>query len=202
MEQPVALQSEVIARLCRRYQAQLTEYLARLLGDAERANLLAQEAIRCFLSDAASSRRSFPRTRLFQIGTQFALAELRSRDNQRRSGIASEAGQPARTDQPPNCFRILERGSAEEVAERLALAIKGLPPKLRRVFVMAHVQGKSRADIALALGVSERRIEQRMTKALKVCRERLAAAGVDLALVHLLGLVIVLQGVAAGAGLR
>ena len=76
------------------------------------------------------------------------------------------------------------RGPDQEVlrfqlAEYVAIAIKELPPSLRSVFVMAHVQGKSRKEIALALGISEKRLDKRMTKALKACRERPASWGIE-----------------------
>jgi RNA polymerase sigma factor (sigma-70 family) len=61
--------------------------------------------------------------------------------------------------------------------EQLATAIMKLRPVLRTVFVMAHVQGKSQEEIAEALGVTQRRVEKRMTKALRTCREWLLAEG-------------------------
>lgn len=68
-----------------------------------------------------------------------------------------------------------------DLSDHLAAAIIGLPMKLRAVFVMAHVQRRSRSEIAAALGISERRVERRMVKALVACRESLAARGIDLA---------------------
>lgn len=67
-----------------------------------------------------------------------------------------------------------------DLAEQVAVAIIGLPMKLRTVFVMAHVQRKPRSEIATALGISERRVDRRMVRALVACRESLEARGVDL----------------------
>jgi RNA polymerase sigma factor (sigma-70 family) len=64
--------------------------------------------------------------------------------------------------------------------EQLAAVIIGLPQNLRVVFVMAHVLRQSRREIADALGVSEGRVERRLTKALRMCRERLVRRGVEL----------------------
>jgi RNA polymerase sigma factor (sigma-70 family) len=63
----------------------------------------------------------------------------------------------------------------------VADAILTLPLRLRKVFVMSALLGKSRTEIAAELGISERRVDQRMTKALVTCRERLLAQGIDLA---------------------
>lgn len=67
-----------------------------------------------------------------------------------------------------------------DLAEHVAAAVIGLPWNLRAVFVMAHVQHRSREEIAAALGISERRVDRRVTKALVTCRERLESQGIDL----------------------
>jgi RNA polymerase sigma factor (sigma-70 family) len=68
---------------------------------------------------------------------------------------------------------------ADLIRRQIVAVISELRPRLRQVFVMAHVQGKSRAQIAAALGISERSFDRRMTRALKACRDRLASHGVD-----------------------
>lgn len=59
--------------------------------------------------------------------------------------------------------------ATEEEQQHLADAIKRLPMRLRRPFVMAHMQGKSRYAIAHELHISERQVEKRLTKALDAC---------------------------------
>jgi DNA-directed RNA polymerase specialized sigma24 family protein len=46
--------------------------------------------------------------------------------------------------------------------------------------VMAHVQGIARKDIAEQLGISLKRVDKRMTKALRTLRERMESFGIDL----------------------
>ena len=62
--------------------------------------------------------------------------------------------------------------------EQLAAAIMKLRPAPRRVFVMAHVQGKSHQEIAGAIGITQRRVEKLTTKALRTCRDRLLSDGI------------------------
>jgi RNA polymerase sigma-70 factor, ECF subfamily len=69
---------------------------------------------------------------------------------------------------------------AEEINERLVQTIKELRPSLRTVLVMAHVQGIARKDIAEQLGISLKRVDKRMTKALRTLRERMESFGIDL----------------------
>jgi DNA-directed RNA polymerase specialized sigma24 family protein len=45
---------------------------------------------------------------------------------------------------------------------------------------MAHVQGIPRKDIAEQLGISLKRVDKRMTKALRLLRERMESFGIDL----------------------
>lgn len=57
--------------------------------------------------------------------------------------------------------------------DQVAAAILVLPLRLRRPFVMAHVEGKSREEIATQLRISTRCVERRLTRALVRCREQL-----------------------------
>lgn len=68
---------------------------------------------------------------------------------------------------------------ADLIRQHIVAVVKELRPRLRQVFVMAHVQGKSRAEITAELGISGRSLDRRMTKALEACRVGLASRGVD-----------------------
>ena len=63
--------------------------------------------------------------------------------------------------------------ATEQEQQRLADAIKRLPMRLRKPFVMAHVQRKPRAEIATELHISVRQVDRRLTRALVACRRRL-----------------------------
>lgn len=67
-----------------------------------------------------------------------------------------------------------------ELAEHVAAAIIGLPTRLRTVFVLAHVQQMPRSEIAAVLGISDRRVDRRMVRALVACRNALEGRGIDL----------------------
>lgn len=68
---------------------------------------------------------------------------------------------------------------ADLIRLHIVAVIKELRPRLRQVFVMAHVQGMSREEITAALGISGRSLDRCMTRALRLCRDRLVARGVD-----------------------
>jgi DNA-directed RNA polymerase specialized sigma24 family protein len=63
--------------------------------------------------------------------------------------------------------------------EQVAAAIIQLRPHLRAAFVMVQVLRRSRYEVAATLGISERRLDRRLTKALSACRARLVSQGID-----------------------
>jgi len=60
--------------------------------------------------------------------------------------------------------------------EQFTSVVKRLPRRLRDAFIMRYVEGRPVTEIAAALHVSEGRVGRRLTKALRMCRERMAAA--------------------------
>ena len=63
--------------------------------------------------------------------------------------------------------------ATEKEQQRVADAARSLPMRLRKVFVMAHVQRKPREEIAAELHISAGQVDRRLTKALAACRRRL-----------------------------
>ena len=167
---------ELVVQLCRAHEAQLLQYLTRMLGQPDVAREVVQDTYERIHTLYKPEDVMFPRAMLFKIATNFALMRLR-RVRLESTVITGSAGMEKVPDEaaPPD-----KRAMAEETNERLVQAIKELHPNLRAVFVMAHVQGKARKDIAEQLGISLKRVDKRMTKALRTCRERMESFGIDL----------------------
>lgn len=180
MEPIVMIESGFIEELCRAYQAPLHRYLTEMVGNPEIAQELAQESFAHVHRTYRPVEVMFPRAMLFRVATNFALMHLRRRRIERRYwGDAIniecvEEGVPD-ADVLPADRQVL----ADQIGQHLAAAIKDLRPTLRKVFVMAHLQCKSRKEMAAELGVTEKRVDKRMTKALAACRERMASKGID-----------------------
>jgi RNA polymerase sigma factor (sigma-70 family) len=170
-----------IEQLWRSYEAPLRCYLAQMVGSQDIAQELAQQCFEYVHKRYRASQVMFPRAMLFKVATNFALMHLR-----RRRIEDGYWGQPVNMDYvkeivPDQDSPLPEREAmAEQVKERLVAAIKQLRSAYRRVFVMALLQGKNRKEIAAAVGASEKRVDKRMTKAIKTCRARLAADGIQL----------------------
>ena len=63
--------------------------------------------------------------------------------------------------------------SYQELAEAVAAGVESLPPRARLIFTMSREQGLSYAEIARALGISIKTVENQMGRALKLLRQRL-----------------------------
>jgi RNA polymerase sigma factor (sigma-70 family) len=74
-------------------------------------------------------------------------------------------------DGQPAADRVVE--SREEL-RLLAEIVKDLPPQCRRVFVLRKIQGLSHAEIGEQLGISVSTVENHLTKALRICTQRMA----------------------------
>jgi RNA polymerase sigma-70 factor (ECF subfamily) len=163
-------------QLCRTHEAQLLAYLTQMLGRVDLAREAIQDTYEKLHRMYRPEQVLFPRAILFKVATQYALMQLR----RRRVESAVISG-PAGMEQVPDLRGEPERRvMAEQIEQRVAQVIGELPSALRTVFVLAHVQGESRKEIARRLGISERRVDKRMTRALKQCRVRLSMQGIDL----------------------
>jgi len=67
---------------------------------------------------------------------------------------------------------------------RLQVAIDRLPPRCREAFVMGRIQGHSRGEIALRMGVSEKTVTEHFTKAMRLLADVLYAEPTDLGKKH------------------
>lgn len=64
--------------------------------------------------------------------------------------------------------------NAMELEDKINEVIQGLPEKCREVFELSRFEGLKYGEIAEKLGISVKTVENQMSKALKVLREKLA----------------------------
>lgn len=75
-------------------------------------------------------------------------------------------------------YEALKDKSAErlleaEIMERLQKAVSKMPPQCRNVFSLSRFEGKTYKEIAQALGITEKTVENQINKALKITRAEL-----------------------------
>ena len=178
MESQTTMQGDFLERFCRANEGELETYLTQMVGSVDIARKLVKDSF-ARIRMSRPEQAAFPRAALFRVATNVALLHLRRRRAERMGLEApmgsDEAAQVARSDR----VRQDRQLSAEQLGASLAIAVKALRLSHRKVFVMAHVQGKPRKEIAVALGISEARVDRRMTKALKAVRSHLSAHGID-----------------------
>ncbi len=146
----------------------LVRVAGAMLHDSDAAEEVAQEVMhelwrRAHILDAGLTLRAY----LLRAVRNRALNHVRHQRVRRETqgDVTALYQEPVRADQPV---------VAAELADAVRVAVADLPPRCREVFELSRVDGLRYAEIAEALGISEKTVEAQMGKALRVLRERLA----------------------------
>lgn len=155
-----------IESLFRQHNDALVRFLrSRLRSEAE-ANEAAQEAYLRLLQLDNGAQPSFLRAYLFKVAGNVATDMLRQRTTRLRNAQA--------TDQAPLEAPAQERSLIAR--EQLALvsgALEELPPRCREAFRLSREDGRSTAEIARILGVSDRMVRLYLERALEHVEHRI-----------------------------
>jgi RNA polymerase sigma factor (sigma-70 family) len=151
--------------------APLRAYLARLLGDRDEAQDVAQNAFVRIQSAVNDGRAREPRLLLFATARRLALNEIRRRRNQRVDPSAT--GLDDLHSAEPPVERIV---AARQELARFEEILLRLPPGCRQVFLLRKVDNLSHGEIARRLGISTKTVENHMTRAYRLLHEAYAAA--------------------------
>jgi len=166
-----------IAEVFRQHNAALLRFAAAKLGSEQEARDVAQEAYVRLLQLDRPETISYLRAFLFKIASNLAMDRLRAR---RRMPPAA-----AVVEEELVVFDLSpERQCAgQEMVVVLKHALQELPAKCRDIFVLHRMEGLSRAEIAIRMGLGERMVRLYMARALEHVRRRLdeASQGRDFA---------------------
>jgi len=149
---------------------ELLRFLVRRTGDADRAAELAQDVwLKLAAGGEGGAAIDNPRAYLYRVAANLAVDRERSeaRRSQRRADEAAARGLP----DPLACPE--RRRLARERLVLLDEALAGLPDNARRALLMSRVEGRTFADIAATLGVSESMVAKYIARALRTCRDHL-----------------------------
>ncbi|MGR4863188.1 RNA polymerase sigma factor [Caulobacter sp. LARHSG274] len=143
--------SLAVESLFRRYDTWFRRVLRKRYGDM--ADDLAQEAyLRTAMHDAAGEVRH-PKAFLMQVANNLAIDRLRRQRREEDQLIDGEAFQSSST------------AASQEYELTLKQIVLALPPELRDVFVLSHINGLTHRESALQLGLTERTVKDRMRRA-------------------------------------
>ncbi len=157
---------EALATLVDRYKDAIVTYLARLTGDRDRAEDLAQETfLRLFRGAARYAERGLLRAYLYRIATNLARSEARRAQRLRLLAPLLLAG----AHEPAASAAGLLR---DELQRQVAAAVAALPLRWRVPVVLHEIEGWPYAEIAAELGLREGTVKSRIHRG----RERLRRA--------------------------
>lgn len=128
----------------------------------------AQEIVQSIFSNLWEKRESLLITNLtFYLNTALRnriLNIVRDRIPQEKYWNYYKAFIPVKQDSTEQAIAL------DELSNAVELAVKHLPEKSRQVFKLSRLEGRSNAEIANLLKVSEKAIEYHLTKSLKELR--------------------------------
>lgn len=155
--------------LVRRTHRQTYTLALRLVGDAEDARDVTQEAyLRAYRAISRFRGDSAFTTWLYRITANRAATHLRRRRRHRHDHLTEDA--VVHEQVPPFAERVDTRFELEQ-------ALRGLPPKLRAAVVLHDVYGLTHSEIASELSISESAAKVRVHRARRRLRTDLYTAG-------------------------
>lgn len=156
--------AEFEAALCR-YHDELLRYMRTRLDDHAAAADLVQEACARIMRYRDRLEGEALRSMLYRIVNNLLVDHWRrAQARNLKEHVPIEDEPLAAPDPSP------EDALAEE--QRLAAlkkAIQSLPPKRRRVLIMARLQGKPHAEVARECGISVSGVEKHLARAIVAC---------------------------------
>jgi RNA polymerase sigma-70 factor (ECF subfamily) len=170
---------EEFGLLVERHRDPLVRYLARLVGDRDRGEEIAQEAfVRLWLARRRYREEGRFEAYLYSIGTRLARSSERRRRVRLRAlfagrlgpfGWQSRGGERAAFEEAEASERLLR----EEAESELARAIAELPLAFRAPLVLAALEERPIDEIAGLLGLPAATVKTRLFRARERLRVRL-----------------------------
>ncbi len=153
-----------------RFHPELLQLAYRMTGDREEAREIGQLAL-LRAHETLTSFRGGARlsTWLYRVVLNLCRDRHRKRTaNEDRLALLAPLEPPRSRSEVP-----AERAEERELAERVAVAVRALPPLEREVVVLRHYHDLSFAEIGLIQGAPATTVKSRMTKGLCLLRGRL-----------------------------
>ncbi|MGA9118117.1 MAG: RNA polymerase sigma factor [Bacteroidota bacterium] len=167
VQQTLAGNLKGFERLVERYQKAVFNLAVRMVHDPDEAADVTQGAfVKAFEHLQSYDERYKFFSWLYRIAMNEALSYLRQR---KQLVNVEEAG-----DIPAESNDELE---AEEIAQKMEMALQALSDDQRSVVVLKHIEGLSYIEIARILSISEKKVKSRLFSARVVLRGALIKSG-------------------------
>ena len=150
--------------------ADLLRFLTRRTGDATRAADVAQDTyVRLATLSPANLEVDNPRAYVYRVAGNLAIDTLRREGRIANDFTFAEAAEAVPDPSPTPEAAALAR----ERLRLLEAALDELPLKPRHALLLNRVEGRTFAEIAAQLAVSESMVAKYIARALRHCRDRL-----------------------------
>lgn len=159
--------SEMVRRLFQEHNRALIGFLVAKLNSQAEAQDVAQEAYVRLLQLEPASAVSFLRAHLFTIASNLAIDRLRQR--QVRERISPQDFFEDLLTRPGPDRTVL----AQQELDIIKAALRELPEKCRRAFMLHLFAGHSVQEVAVQMRLTDRMIRHYIARAMAVCRQRL-----------------------------
>jgi RNA polymerase sigma-70 factor (ECF subfamily) len=114
-----------------------------------------------------------PRSYAFQVAKSLFLQNVR-----RAKVVSISAGADlASLDIPVDAPSPFQHAAGREDLERVAEAIRAMPPQTRRAFWLRRVEGWSQREIAAATALSENTVEKHIARGIRILMEQFGRGG-------------------------
>jgi RNA polymerase sigma-70 factor (ECF subfamily) len=155
------------AELVDRHKDAVVSYLARLAGDRDRAEDLAQETfLRLFRSAGDYTEQGYLRAYLYRIATNLVRTEER---RQRRQRLLAPFFPRDEHAEPAAASGLLR----QELHREVAAALARLPLRYRVPLVLHEIEGWSYVEIAEEIGCREGTVKSRVHRGRRQLKARL-----------------------------
>jgi RNA polymerase sigma factor (sigma-70 family) len=165
---PRAQQAASVGDLMARYGTAIRHFFARRVPSPADADDLTQKVFERMINRGDSEHIGNPQGYLFQVAANLLTERARAGARRRTflaDGIPADAAEPVEELSPE---RIL---LGKEAYERILIALRELPTRVRAVFVLARFEELKAPEIANRLGVSVSTVEKDMRRAVAHLRD-------------------------------
>jgi RNA polymerase sigma-70 factor (ECF subfamily) len=162
---------EAFELLFRRYQPVLFRSVMYQLRNAEAAHDIVQETF-----TRVWERRSSLKPGLSFIAYLFRISTNLVRDRQRHEGTRLKSREQVPLPIPPPDADPVDSTQYSFLSDAVRRALKDdLPERCRMVFELSRLEGMTNREIAEQLRISEKTVENQITKALRILQRKLRA---------------------------
>jgi RNA polymerase sigma factor (sigma-70 family) len=158
-----------LKRLFLTHRRELQAYLIERLRDREMAADLTQETFLRFAEGGAKAAIHQDRSYLYRIARNLAIDQVRRTARHRTDATAHED----LADIPEDCASPEEVIYARERLDHLRLAIREMPERTRRIFVLNRIEELNYREVAARLGISESSVQKHLAKGLQHIMQRM-----------------------------